>query len=156
MLGDDATATGAAGRRELMAFCVGAQEYCVDVMAIREIRGWTPTTPLPQSPPHVRGVINLRGAVLPVVDLSCLLGLGVTAPGERSVIIVAQIAGRLVGLLVDAVSDIITVTNEMIQPTPDIACETIKNFVQGLLAMDGRLVSLLTLDRVLPAEAAAA
>src|SRR6266481_3878473 len=127
--------------RELIAFRIGEQEFCVDIMSVREIRGWTKTTALPRSPAYVRGVVNLRGAVLPIVDLSLRLGFSNTDPTERSVIIVAQIGAQLVGLLVDAVSDIITVTAGGIQPTPDVASELVKTFVQGILAIDGRMIS---------------
>ncbi|MGB8277578.1 MAG: chemotaxis protein CheW, partial [Methylovirgula sp.] len=72
--------TDAMDGRELMAFRIGAQEFCVDIMAVREIRGFTPATPLPQSPCFVRGVINLRGAVLPIIDLSARLGFGPSQP----------------------------------------------------------------------------
>jgi purine-binding chemotaxis protein CheW len=144
-------------RRELISFRIGAQEFCVDIMAVREIRGWTSATPIPHSPNYVRGVINLRGAVLPIVDLAARLGFAITEPTARSVIIVAHIGDRTVGLLVDAVSDILTVSDEVIQPTPDVTCDTVKAFVKGILAVDDRLISLISLDRVLPdidAEAA--
>src|ERR1700684_2210346 len=88
--------------RELISFRVGAQEFCVDIMAVREIRGWTAATALPQSPTYVRGVINLRGAVLPIVDLAARLGFASADPTARHVIIVTQIGDQLVGLLVDA------------------------------------------------------
>jgi purine-binding chemotaxis protein CheW len=144
-------------RRELISFRIGAQEFCVDIMAVREIRGWTSATPIPHSPNYVRGVINLRGAVLPIVDLAARLGFAITEPTARSVIIVAHIGDRTVGLLVDAVSDILTVSDEVIQPTPDVTCDTVKAFVKGILAVEDRLISLISLDRVLPdldAEAA--
>ncbi|HEX7885803.1 MAG TPA: chemotaxis protein CheW [Phenylobacterium sp.] len=136
--------------KELISFRIGAQEFCVDIMAIREIRGWTPATALPQSPSFVKGVINLRGAVLPIVDLAARLGFDSTEVNDRNVIIVAQIGEQVVGLLVDAVSDILTVTDDVIQPTPDVASETAKSFIRGLIAMDGRMISLIGLDRVLP------
>ncbi len=120
--------------------------------SVREIRGWTPATPLPRSPGFVRGVINLRGAVLPIVDLASRLGFAATEPTQRHVIIVAQIGKQIVGLLVDAVSDILTVGDEMVQAPPDVASEMVRNFVQGLLAMDGRMISLISLDRVLPKQ----
>src|SRR5580698_8380818 len=118
--------------RELISFRIGAQEFCGDIMAVREIRGWTVATALPQSPGFVRGVINLRGAVLPIVDLAARLGFEGSETSERSVIIVAQIGEQVVGLLVDAVSDILTVTDDVIQPTPDVASDTAKTFVRGL------------------------
>ena len=136
--------------KELISFRIGAQEFCVDIMEVREIRGWTPATALPQAPAFVRGVINLRGAVLPIVDLGARLGLGTADPTARHVIIVAQVQNQIVGLLVDAVSDILTVTDDMIQPTPDVASDMVRTFVRGLLAIDGRMVSFISLDRVLP------
>ncbi|HKT53918.1 MAG TPA: chemotaxis protein CheW [Caulobacteraceae bacterium] len=141
--------------RELITFRVEEQFYSVDIMSVREIRGWTPATPLPQSPAFVRGVINLRGTVLPIVDMAARLGLQDAEPTQRHVIIVVWIHGRLVGLLVDAVCDIITVDEDALQPTPDVACEGIQGFVQGLLTVDERLVSLIDLDHVLPPVEAA-
>jgi purine-binding chemotaxis protein CheW len=136
--------------RELISFRIGEQEFCVDIMEVREIRGWTPATALPQAPTFVRGVINLRGAVLPIVDLGARLGLGTAEPTARHVIIVAQVQNQIVGLLVDAVSDILTVTDDQVQPTPDVASEMVRTFVRGLLAIEGRMVSFISLDRVLP------
>jgi purine-binding chemotaxis protein CheW len=138
--------------RELIAFRVGAQEFCINIMAVREIRGWTAATALPQAPRYLRGVINLRGAVLPIVDLAVRLGLPSSEPTERNVIIVTQIDHQQVGLLVDAVSDILTMNDSMIQPTPDVASELVKTFVKGLLPIEGRMVSLISLDHVLPAH----
>ena len=142
--------------QELISFRIGEQEFCVDIMAVREIRGWTQATPLPQAPSYVRGVINLRGAVLPIVDLSARLGLGATEPSVRNVIIVVRIGQRLVGLLVDAVSEVLTATADMIQPTPDVSCDAVKMFIKGILALEGRMVSWITLDRILPEQEAEA
>ena len=142
--------------QELISFRIGEQEFCVDIMAVREIRGWTQATPLPQAPSYVRGVINLRGAVLPIVDLSARLGLGATEPSVRNVIIVVRIGTSLVGLLVDAVSEVLTATAEMIQPTPDVSCDAVKMFIRGILALDGRMVSWITLDKILPEQEAEA
>lgn len=143
--------------RELIAFRIGEQEFCVDIMSVREIRGWTPATPLPRAPGYMKGVINLRGAVLPIIDLGARFGLTTSEPTARHVIMVAHVGGRMVGLLVDAVSDIIQLTDEAVQPTPDIASEHVKTFVKGLFALDGRMISLIELDRIVPeveAEAA--
>ncbi len=117
---------------------------------LRESRGWTPGTPLPQSPTFVRGVINLRGTVLPIVDLAARLGFAAAEPSARHAIVVAQIGHQVVGLLVEGVSDIFTVTDDKIQPTPDVASEMAKKFVRGVIAMDGRMISLIALDSVLP------
>jgi purine-binding chemotaxis protein CheW len=137
--------------QELVSFRIGEQEFCVDIMSVREIRGWTPATVLPHSPGYVRGVINLRGAVLSIVDLGARFGLPIAEPSARHVIIVAQVEHQVVGLLVDAVSDILTVSTDTIQPTPDVASEMARSFVQGVLAIDNRMISLISLDHVLPA-----
>jgi len=136
--------------RELIAFRIGEQEFCVDIMSVREIRGWTPATPLPHAPSYVNGVINLRGAVLPIVDLAARLGFQRTNPTARSVIIVVRVDQQLFGLLVDAVSDILTVTDDALQPTPDLASDLAKTFVRGVMAMEGRMISLIATESVLP------
>ena len=136
--------------QELIAFRIGEQEFCVDIMAVREIRGWTPATPLPHSQKFVRGVINLRGSVLPIIDLSARLGFGYTTPEARHVIIVVRSGDQEAGLLVDAVCDILSVTTDTIQPTPDVASETVRSFVRGILAVDGRMIGVVGLDRFLP------
>lgn len=147
------TETPVADVRELISFTLADQEFCVDIRCVREIRGWTPATPLPQAPSYVCGVINLRGAVLPIIDLSSRLGLGQATPSARHVIIVARVGLRTVGLLVEAVSDILSVSEAAIQPTPDIACEQVRAFVKGVLAIDGRMASLIALDGLLPETA---
>jgi purine-binding chemotaxis protein CheW len=136
--------------RELIAFRLGAQEFCVDIMSVRDLRGWTPATSLPHAPNYVRGVINLRGSVLPIVDLAVRLGFPATEPTARHVIIVAQVGDKVLGLLVDAVSDILTVTDTDIQPTPDVASELARTFVNGVLAVQGRMLSVIGLDNILP------
>ena len=134
---------------ELIAFRLGGQEFCLDIMSVRDIRGWTPTTPLPHSSPYVKGVINLRGAVLPVVDLADRLGFEPAEPSERHVIIITQVGNQTIGLLVDAVSDILTVNSASIQATPNVASELARAFMKGVIAMEGRMISLIALDNVL-------
>lgn len=140
---------------ELISFRIGDQAFCLDIMAVREIRGWAAATPLPHSPPYVRGVINLRGAVLPILDLKARLGLGVSEPDPRSVIIVVHIDRRMVGLLVDGVSEILAADRSSIQPTPNVGCDTVSRFVRGILAQEGRMISWIALDDIMPGEVAA-
>ncbi len=139
------------GAREYITFRIGSQFYCVDIMSVREIRGWTPATQLPRAPGFVRGVINLRGVVLPIIDLADRLGFAPTEPTARHVIIVAQTGRQVVGLLVDAVSDIINMPADKVQPTPDVGSEAARAFVLGVMAIDERMVSLIALESVMPA-----
>jgi purine-binding chemotaxis protein CheW len=137
-------------RRELLSFRLGAQEFCVDIMAVREIRGWTEATPLPRAPDYIRGMINLRGTVFPVVDMSARFGLPRNDLATRRVIIVVWIGTKLVGLLVDAVCDIIAVTETELQPTSELAGETIRTFVSAVLMVEDRMVCLIALNYLVP------
>ena len=136
--------------REYITFRIGAQYYCIDIMSVREIRGWTPATALPRAPAFVRGVINLRGVVLPIIELADRLGFEPTEPTARHVIIVAQTGKQVVGLLVDAVSDIIAMAAERVQPTPDVGSEAARAFVLGVMAIEDRMISLIALESVMP------
>ena len=132
--------------RQLITFQIGEQFLGVDIMAIREIRAWTPTTLLPHSPAFVRGVVNLRGTVLPVIDLSARLGWGLAEPTGRHVIIVVQIGAQLNGLIVDAVNDIVTIDVDQLQPPPDLATDGSLRFLEGLVPVEDRMVMVLDLD----------
>lgn len=137
-------------RTEFLSFRIGENEYSVEIMAVREIRGWTKTTSLPHAPRFVRGVINLRGTVLPVVDLAMRLGLEETEPEDRNVIIVVDVGTRVMGLRVDAVSDILSFTNEQLQAPPEVTTSSKAPFVKALTILDDRMVRLLDLEAVLP------
>ncbi len=139
-----------AAAREMLTFVIGSQEFCIDVMAVREIRVWTPATPVAQAPSFVCGVINLRGAVLPIIDFAARLGLPPTEPTTRHAILVVQIGDQTIGLLVDGASEILTISPDLIQPTPDVASQMTKHFVSGIVAIDGRMISLIALDAILP------
>jgi purine-binding chemotaxis protein CheW len=131
-----------AGKRELISFRTGGQEFCLDVQNVREIRGWTPATPVPHAPEFVCGVINLRGTVMPVLDLGARFGFGATDPDARHVIIVAQIEGRPVGLLVDAVCETLTISPDEMQPSPEVAGEESRRVFKGVLPIGERMVTL--------------
>ncbi len=135
-------------RRQFITFISGEQEFGADIMAVREIRGWTTTTPLPHAPAYVRGVINLRGVVLPVIDLKALLGYGHTEANIKHVIIVVKCADRTIGLLVDAVSDILTAGGSDIQATPELSRDEQSQFVDGIAVLDKRMVTILGLERL--------
>lgn len=133
---------------ELVASRIFGQEICIDIQSVREIRGFTPATALPHAPHDVLGVINLRGTVLPVVDLAQRLGLGRSEPTARHVIIVVQFGKRVCGLLVDAVSEILTVAPDRIQSTPDVDSELAHRFVGGVIADQGRMLSVIRLHSI--------
>lgn len=141
--------TSESTRRQFITFRSAEQEFGADIMTIREIRGWTPATPLPHSPDYVCGVINLRGIVLPVIDLKARLGHGQTDAAPKHVIIVVKTADRTMGLLVDAVSDIMTVTAGDIQATPELVRDTQSEFIEGIAVLDKRMVTILSMERLM-------
>jgi purine-binding chemotaxis protein CheW len=140
---------------ELICVSIGEHLYAIDIMQVREIRGWTVSTPLPHAPAHVLGMINLRGAILPVIDLGSLLGVGQTAVSASSVVMVAQIGDNQVGLLVDAVCDILMVAENMLQEAPNVGGGRVRDFVAGVMTTDQGIVTLLSLDHVMPEGLAA-
>lgn len=128
---------------QFITFTVGASEYGVDIMAVREIKAWTETTTLPRSPAHVRGVINLRGAIVPIFDLRARFGQGPTETTRSHVVIIVAVGARLLGLLVDTVSDILTTERSEIRAVPDIDGDA--DFLAGLVAIEERMVTLISL-----------
>src|ERR1700722_18375328 len=147
---DGLSKTDSAVAQEVITFLIGAQEFCVDVMVVREIRVWTPATPVAHAPSFMCGVINLRGVVLPIIDFAARLCLKPTEPSTRHAILVVQIGDQTIGLLVEGVSEILTISQDLIQPTPDVASKMAKDFVSGIVATDGRMISLIALDAILP------
>ncbi|MEY4721480.1 MAG: hypothetical protein RIQ46_1205 [Pseudomonadota bacterium] len=131
--------------RELITFEVEGQLFGIDIMAIREIRAWTPVTRLPRVPHYVAGVVNLRGTVLPVVDLAARLGWRATEATPRHAIIVVQIQGQARGFIVDSVSDIVTLAENALQPPPATSDTAIVPFLEGLAAIEDRMVMVLNL-----------
>lgn len=134
---------------EIIAFRLHDQEFCVRTKAIREIRGWTPSVPLPGSSAEVAGAINLRGTVIAVVDLAVKLGMPALSPNARSAIVVTEVEGRALGLIVDRVSDILTVPSDLLQPVPAAnAGEAAAPYSDGLIAHEGSLLCFLNLGRM--------
>jgi purine-binding chemotaxis protein CheW len=134
---------------QFISFAIGDDQYGVDIMAVREIKGWSQINPLPGQPDYMRGVLNLRGAMVPIVDLRCRFGQGMTEATPLHVVIVTQIAGRPIGLLADQVLDIVDVEPARIQPVPRIAEAAQADFLSGLVNIDSGMVALIDLPRLL-------
>lgn len=134
---------------EFISFILGEEEFCVDIMAVREIRGWTKPTPVPHSPGHICGVINLRGTVIPVVDFAARLGRGQLEARDSNVTIIMQVRDRLLGIVVEAVCDIITLTPDQVQKTPDVGSEALHALFPGIATVDARMVRIVNIDCLL-------
>ncbi|NVN84908.1 MAG: chemotaxis protein CheW [Rhodopseudomonas sp.] len=136
---------GGENRQQFITFTLGAEEYGIDIMVVREIKGWTDTTMIPNAPVHVRGVINLRGVIVPIFDLRARFGVGLTVPTSMHVVIIVAAGTRTVGLLVDTVSDIISIDPKAIRPVPEMGLPTEDQFLEGLVAIENRMVTLVSL-----------
>jgi purine-binding chemotaxis protein CheW len=141
-----------AGATEFVSLVAGKQSFCIKITEIREIRRWTPVTSLPHAEHAVLGVMNLRGTVIPIMDLAAKLGLGSIEPSTRHVIVVVAVQRRTIGLLVDSVSEILTVTNDMVRETPAIRREDATRCIRGLVEVEGDLSRILDLGALLGGE----
>ena len=138
------------GGEEFIAFRVGEQEFCVEITRTREIRGWSQATKLPHSPDYIIGVINLRGTILPIMDLSARLGMGSSKPSEGHVIIVVQVRDKTIGLLVDSVSDILDVGPDHLRPVPEVSEEMSTEMFNRVIVMDKRIICEISLEAITP------
>jgi len=133
---------------EIIAFHLHDQEFCVKTTTIREIRGWAPSTPIPHAPKDVVGVMNLRGTVIPIIDLAYKLGMQSTAANERSAIVVTEVKNMIIGMLVDKVSDILTIKSSDVQPAPEITTSFDKAFTDGIIARENGMICFLNLAKM--------
>jgi purine-binding chemotaxis protein CheW len=131
-----------------LSFALAGEEYAIDILRVQEIRGICPVTPLPQSPPHVRGVMNLRGAVVPVIDLRSALGLPEGEYGKFSVIMVLSLRGRTLGVLVDSVSDVLSLDRGSIEQAPELGRRVDGMLVSGIARTQDRFVIILDIEQV--------
>jgi purine-binding chemotaxis protein CheW len=138
---------------EFISFAIGDDQYGVDIMAVREIKGWSNVTHLPKQPDYVRGVLNLRGAIVPIVDLRCRFGQGLTETTPLHIMIIVQIGGRQVGLIGDRVLDIVSIDAAQIQPVPRTGQGESTDFLAGLVNHDNVMIALIDLPHLLAIDA---
>ena len=133
---------------QLIAFTIGDQIYGVEITTVREIRAWNGATPLPNTREFVRGVINLRGTIVPIFDLRARFGDGQTEPTKTHVVVVMSVGEKWVGVLVDAVSDILTVSKDEIHAVPEGNSSNDADLLSGIVTHDNRMVGLIDLHSV--------
>ncbi len=134
--------------QEFLSFTVGDAEYGVDIMIVREIKGWTEVTRLPNSVEYMRGVMNLRGLIIPIFDLRARFNQGMTEAHAKNVVIIMAVGERNIGLLVDTVSDILTVNNDDIKPAPETETANDADYINGLISLENRMVVLLNIENL--------
>src|ERR1700733_1704867 len=142
-------ANAEASSSQFISFAIGDDQYGVDIMAVREIKGWTAITHLPRQPDYMRGVLNLRGAMVPIIDLRCRFGQGTTETTPLHVVIVVQIGPRMVGLLADRVLDIISFEASQVQTVPRVTEDSRIDFLSGLVMVESAMVALINISNLL-------
>jgi purine-binding chemotaxis protein CheW len=144
------------GSNQVLTFTLGMETYGVDILRVQEIRGWSPVTRVPQSPPHVLGVLNLRGSIVPIVDLRMRFRLEQVDYTAITVIIVVSVetanGRRDLGVVVDGVSDVIDLKAEDLKAAPDLGGQVSTEFIHGLMTVGDNMVMLLDIDRLIGAD----
>jgi purine-binding chemotaxis protein CheW len=143
---------GEAGGREFLVFTLGDEEYGIDILKVQEIRGYDTVTRIANAPSFIKGVINLRGIIVPIVDMRIKFKLGRVEYDHQTVVIILNVAGRVVGMVVDGVSDVLTMTEEQIKPAPEFGTAMTTEYLTGLGTVDGRMLILMDIERLMTSE----
>ena len=145
-------AAGDAGTGEFLTFVLGEEEYGVDILQVQEIRSYDAVTRLPDAPDYIKGVINLRGVIVPVVDMRLKFRLAKAEYNALTVMIVLNVGGRVVGMVVDSVSDVVRLSGEQVRPVPEIGATIDRQFLTGIGTLDQRMLILLDIERLMGHE----
>jgi purine-binding chemotaxis protein CheW len=134
---------------EYLAFRLGAEEYGIDIQKVQELRGYEAVTRLANAPEFIKGVVNLRGTIVPIIDMRVKFNLGAPGYDQFTVVIILSVEGRLMGLVVDSVSDVVTLTDAQIRPAPAMATALDVAYMTGLGVLDERMLILADIDRLM-------
>lgn len=146
----DKSRAGDSADSEFLTFRLGAESYGIEILKVQEIRGYETPTSIANAPPFIKGVINLRGVIVPILDLRIKFQLSEAKYDEFTVAIILNIAGRVVGVVVDSVSDVLTLSEESIRPTPEFASATFDTkYITGLGTVDEQLIILLDIEKLM-------
>ncbi|MDP9902282.1 chemotaxis protein CheW [Variovorax ginsengisoli] len=140
------------GSLEIVAFKLGAEEYGIDIQKVQELRGYDAVTRIANAPEHIKGVVNLRGIIVPIIDMRIKFDLGEPTYNEFTVVVVINVAGRIVGMVVDSVSDVITLVSEQIKPAPEMGAALDTDYLIGLGTLGERMLILVDVDRLMSSE----
>ncbi|NQD36598.1 chemotaxis protein CheW [Permianibacter sp. IMCC34836] len=144
-----AATTAVTAGQEVLTYTLGNEEYGIDILKVQEIRGYEPTTHIANAPPFIKGVINLRGTIVPIVDLRIRFNVGEATYNEFTVVIVLNVHGRVVGIVVDGVSDVLALKAEQIKPAPQFSSTVNTSYIDGLGTIDDRMIILLDIEGLL-------
>lgn len=135
--------------KEFLAFTLGKEEYGIDILKVQEIRGYEAVTRIANAPDFIKGVVNLRGIIVPIVDMRIKFQLGEPTYDQFTVVIILNIGGRVVGMVVDSVSDVTTLSPEQIKPAPEMGTALNTDYLIGLGTIDQRMLILVDIDKLM-------
>ena len=135
--------------RELLTFTLGSEEYGIDILKVQEIRGYEAVTTIANAPEFIKGVINLRGIIVPIVDMRIKFNLGKVDYNQFTVVIILNLANRVMGIVVDGVSDVITLTPEQLKPAPEFGTSLDTQYITGLGTVDDRMIIVIDIERLM-------
>ncbi|AEI79216.1 Chemotaxis protein CheW [compost metagenome] len=138
-----------ASGQEFLVFTLGSEEYGIDILKVQEIRSYETVTRISSAPDFIKGVTNLRGVIVPIVDLRLKFRLGNVRYDHQTVVIILNVAGRVVGIVVDGVSDVLTLTGDAIKPAPEFGVSISTEHLTGLGTIDGRMLVLIDIERLM-------
>lgn len=141
---------------QYLTFSLGDEEYGIDILKVQEIKGYSAITYIPNTPPHIKGVMNLRGTVIPVVDLRVKFSMPAVEYNKFTVIIVVTVGEKILGLVVDAVSDVLNIARGDVRPAPDFGARVDTKFISGVASLNDRLAVLLDIQKLLSEDDLAA
>ncbi|MBT1065303.1 chemotaxis protein CheW [Bowmanella sp. Y26] len=139
-------------QREFLTFVLGDEHYALDIMAVKEIRGYEPVTRIANAPPFIKGVLNLRGDIVPIVDLRMKFNVGEATYTEFTIVIMLHVDNRIVGVVVDGVSDVINLSDDEIRPPPEFGVAFDSQYLVGLAAVDEQLVILVNIEKLISSD----
>ena len=137
---------------EVLSFRLGKEEYAISILKVQEIRGYEEPTLLPSAPACIKGIQNLRGSIVPIVDMRILFNLGEPTYDQFTVVIVLNIKNHVIGMVVDSVSDVVTLEPEQVRPAPEMGSTSDGDYITGLGTIDERMLILLDIDRLMSSE----
>jgi purine-binding chemotaxis protein CheW len=146
------TTQDAHGAIEALSFTLGKEEYGINILKVQEIRGYDAVTQIANAPDCIKGVINLRGTIVPIIDMRIRFNLGTPTYDQFTVVIILNIGDRVMGMVVDSVSDVITLKPEQIKPAPDMGSALQTDHLIGLGTIDERMVILVDIDRLMSSD----
>jgi purine-binding chemotaxis protein CheW len=147
--GAKSTVTAISSGSEFLTFTLGAEEYGVDILKVQEIRGYDAVTKIANAPPFIKGVVNLRGLIVPIVDMRIKFNLGNIEYNQFTVVIILNVSGRVVGMVVDSVSDVLMLAADQIKPAPDFAANFDNDYLIGLGTIGERMLILMDIEKLL-------